>query len=62
MTEKIAFTVAEAAQASGLSRSSLYLLMREGRLNSVKVAGRRLVLKTALASLLSAHEGRPGGH
>ncbi|MBV1900107.1 MAG: helix-turn-helix domain-containing protein [Kordiimonadaceae bacterium] len=40
---KIAMTITEAVNASGISRSSLYILIGTKKLPSVKVAGRRLI-------------------
>jgi excisionase family DNA binding protein len=45
---KIALRIPEAAYISGLSRSTLYALMGEGKIRSVKVGGRRLILRTDL--------------
>jgi len=49
---RIALRVNDAATASGLSRSTLYKLMAEGKLHAVKVAGRRLILMQDLQALL----------
>jgi excisionase family DNA binding protein len=48
LTNKIALRIPEAAHVSGLSRSTLYALMGEGKLRSVKVGGRRLILRIDL--------------
>ena len=48
----IAYRVNDAAKATGLSRSSLYTLMGEGKLRSILVAGRRLIPADALRDLL----------
>jgi helix-turn-helix protein len=48
----LAYRVNDAAKAAGLSRSSLYTLMSEGKLRSVLVAGRRLIPADALRELL----------
>jgi excisionase family DNA binding protein len=48
----LAYSVTEAAQAVGLSRTTLYDLMRSGTLPSRKVAGRRLLLRRDLLDLL----------
>jgi excisionase family DNA binding protein len=50
---KLAFRIDEAVAASGLSRSTLYNLIAAGTLPSVRVAGRRLILKADLVKLLS---------
>ena len=49
-----AYRVDDAAKAYGLSRVTLYKLMAEGRLQSVKVRRRRLILRDSLESLLGA--------
>ena len=48
----LAYRVNDAAKVAGLSRSSLYLLIGEGKLRSVLVAGRRLIPADALRDLL----------
>jgi excisionase family DNA binding protein len=50
---KLAFRIDEAVVASGLSRSTLYNLIAAGTLPSVRVAGRRLILKADLIKLLT---------
>lgn len=47
-----AVRINDAVQLSGLSRSSLYSLMNEGKLPSRMVAGRRLILRADLVALL----------
>jgi excisionase family DNA binding protein len=51
---KLAYQINEAAQASGLSRSTLYQLIKTGELKSVKAAGRRLVLRNDLEAFLAS--------
>ena len=41
--EKLAYTVPEFVRAFGISRTSIYELMKTGELATVKVAGRRLI-------------------
>jgi excisionase family DNA binding protein len=48
-----AYHVDDAAKAYGLSRTTLYKLMAEGRLQSVLVGRRRLILRDSLESLLA---------
>jgi excisionase family DNA binding protein len=50
----LALRVDDAAKAIGLSRSSIYMLIGEGSLRSVRVAGRRLIPTDALRDLLRA--------
>ena len=49
-----AFRVDDAARTYGLSRTTLYKLLSEGRLQSVKVGRRRLILRDSLDALLGA--------
>ncbi len=51
--EKLALRIADACEALSLSRSSLYNLIREGQLKSVKIAGRTLILRSEIERLLS---------
>ena len=50
--EKMAGTLRQASQASGLSRRKLYGLIAEGRLRSIKIGKRRLVVWRSLQELL----------
>ena len=52
--EKIAFTVAEACEASGIGKTSLYSVIAEGKLKAFKAAGRRLILKKDLEAFLTS--------
>ena len=54
--EKLAYQVNEAVRVSGLSRTTLYELMKTGRLKTVLVAGRRLVPAENLKALLNQDE------
>lgn len=49
---RLAYSVAEAAAVSNLSRSKLYELLKAGELRSVKIAGRRLIRHADLLALL----------
>jgi predicted site-specific integrase-resolvase len=51
--EKLAYQINEAVRVSGLSRTTLYELMKAGRLKTVLVAGRRLVPAESLKTLLN---------
>jgi hypothetical protein len=55
-TVAIAYSVADAVKVSGLSRSSIYNLIGEGKLRSALVAGRRLIPAAALCELLQGAE------
>ena len=45
-----AFTIAGAVSYTGLSRSKIYELMKEGAIASFQVGGRRLILRKTLDS------------
>jgi len=46
--EPAAFNVADAVRYTGLSRSRLYSLLRDGQIASFHVGGRRMFLRSAL--------------
>ncbi len=50
---KIAYTVAEAAAAIGVSRRKLFYMIKAGELPSVMSCGRRLIRADALQALLN---------
>lgn len=52
-THKIAYTVDQAAAATGISRRKLYYLMAEGALAFSQRAGRRLIRAEALQALVN---------
>jgi len=52
LLDRLAYPVPIAVQMSGLSRSRLYDLMKNGDLRSVKRGGRRLILKADLEAFL----------
>ena len=49
--EKRAYRVNEAVAVYRLSRSTLYKLIAEGNLRTVKIAGRRLIPRDAIEAL-----------
>ena len=51
--EKLAYSITQAAQASSLSRSTLYIAMQEGLLRFIKVKARRLILVDDLRAFLN---------
>jgi excisionase family DNA binding protein len=51
-TNKIAYRIDEAVKASGLGRTFLYERIASGELKSVKVGGRRLILRSDLVAFL----------
>ena len=52
-TEKRAFRVNEAVEAYGWSRLTLYKMMRDGTLRTVKIGGRRIIPRDVLEALIS---------
>lgn len=52
-TGKLAFTVNEVRDFTGLSVSSIYRLINSDRLRSVKIEGRRFVMRSDLEDLFS---------
>jgi excisionase family DNA binding protein len=55
--ERISCTIAEACAATGIGRTKIYEAMSDGRLKSVKVDNRRLVLVASLLQLLDLPKG-----
>ncbi|MEM8923795.1 MAG: helix-turn-helix domain-containing protein [Actinomycetota bacterium] len=53
---KLAYSVEEAAEALGISRRSIYELLRSGQLGSVKIGARRLIRRTDLDVFLGSLE------
>jgi excisionase family DNA binding protein len=51
--QRLSYSVAQAAVVSSISRSKLYELIKNGRLGSIKIGGRRLVRHSDLVALLS---------
>lgn len=51
--QRLAYSVREAEAVSGLSRSTLYVLMGKKKLVSIRVGGRRLITHEALVALLN---------
>ena len=51
--ERRAYHVKEAAIVYGWSRSTLYKMMKDGTLHSVRVGGRRLISRDSLEALLN---------
>lgn len=52
--KKVAFTLKEAASASGISRSLLYLAISRGDLQARKYGARTLILNSDLRQFLSS--------
>jgi len=54
MRDKIAYSIAEAVEATGVGRSKLYQEIRSGRLRIVKVGRRTLILLRSLEEWAAA--------
>ena len=52
LEEKLSLRVNEASVAAGISRSTIYKLMADGKSRTTKVGGRRLILREDLQALL----------
>ena len=50
----LAVTVKDACRLSGVGRTTIYQLIRDGKLTSTHVAGRRLILFKSLEDLIAA--------
>ena len=50
--EPLALRINDAARVAGIGRTSLYELINEGKLKTIKVAGRRLIPMSALRELI----------
>lgn len=60
-TDRLSVSVAEAAQALGISRSSMYVEIKRGGIRTFKLAGRLLVPWTELTSLMErSSRSEPG--
>ena len=57
--EKITLRVNETTAVSGLSRSTIYVLLKAGKLQTTKVGGRRLILRESLQRLLQPANDLP---
>jgi excisionase family DNA binding protein len=58
---KIAYRVDEAVKASGLGRSFLYERIASGELKSIKVGGRRLIMRAELMDFLTVVSRQSAG-
>lgn len=54
--DRLAYSVAEAAELIGLSRSGLYLLVRSGEVASFKIGRARRIRPAAIVAFLDALE------
>ena len=54
--EPIAVSVNQAVNVSGLSRSKIYELIKEGRIKTRQIGRRRLIIMSSLRALLEYQE------
>lgn len=54
---KLAFTIAEACHAVGISRSKLYELINKGRLETRKIGSRTIIPAESLRNLVAGGDG-----
>ena len=50
--EKLSYTIAEVCAATGLGRTSIYQLIKDEKIRSLRAAGRRLILRSDLEAYL----------
>jgi excisionase family DNA binding protein len=55
-SQRLACTVAEACEATGLGRTKLYELIGEGQLDTTTIGRRRLVMVRSLVTLLAPED------
>jgi hypothetical protein len=51
---KIAYSISEAVEASGLSRSALYLALKDGKLAARKAGARTIIERTELSRFIAS--------
>jgi excisionase family DNA binding protein len=56
--EPLTVSVTEAARALGLGRTSIYALIRQNRLEVVKIGRRTLLTTASLRALIDSGQGR----
>lgn len=55
VVQPLSFGVTDAARYVGMSRTRLYELIGSGDLRSLRVGGRRLILRTDLEAFIARH-------
>jgi excisionase family DNA binding protein len=50
--QRLVYSILEAAHALNLSRATMYRLLAEGRITSIKIGSRRLIVRTSIDNLL----------
>lgn len=51
-TDVVAYRIKDVCRTLSLGRSSIYGMIRKGQLNSVKIAGRTLILRSEIERLV----------
>lgn len=57
MQQPLAVSVREACRLIGVGNTTLWALIKEGRLKTTRIGRRRLVLFASLEALISPHDG-----
>ena len=57
-SERISYGIGDAVRATGLGRTTIYRLIKDGELKSVMIGGRRLIPAHELRNLLSQGDNR----
>lgn len=55
-TEKMVYSIEEAAEQLGIGRTMVYSLLRRGELTSIKIGSRRLIRRTDLETFLRGND------
>lgn len=55
-SDPLVYSVKAAVQATSFSRATLYNMMKDGRLKSIKVGGRRVIPRESIERLLAQAE------
>ncbi|MCL1893616.1 MAG: helix-turn-helix domain-containing protein [Holophagaceae bacterium] len=53
---RLGYSPKEASEVTGLSRSMIYVLLKEKALDSVRIKGRRIIPRTAIDKLLGGQQ------
>ncbi|KQS02190.1 hypothetical protein ASG11_15535 [Sphingomonas sp. Leaf357] len=57
---RLAYSVTEACTVTGLGKTTLYSLLKGGRLPSCKIGNRRLIRRDDLEALITVEDGGQG--
>lgn len=59
--EKLAYTIPEFCEATGVRRTTAYNLIRLKQIERVKIGGRTLITATSVRALIERASGQEGG-